>query len=47
MTYTAKLFVDGEFVINLFDLEVEKSEIKDIEDAVFCEMKFVGFNFIL
>ena len=47
MKYNAKLFIDGDFVINLFDLDVEKSQIKDIEDAVFCEMRFNKFNFIL
>ncbi len=47
MKCTAKLFIDEEFLTNLFDLDVEKGEINNLEDAIFCEMRFNAFDFIL
>lgn len=47
MIYTAQLFIGGEYLIDLFEIDIKESEMGEIADAVFCEMRFNGTNFIL
>lgn len=46
MNYTAILtFDEAEF--QLFDVDVEKSEIKNLNDALKCEFKYNDFHMII
>ncbi len=47
MTYTAILTIDNDLQIDLFEIDVKKSEVEEIHDAFFCEMRFNDFNIYL
>ncbi len=44
MKITAQLMVNDKFLLDLFDLYVDKSEVKEIQDAIDCEMKYNDFD---